>query len=115
MTMSAKVTWHGRAATAAERRGAARGLHKAVEHVLQQANTLVPIDQKGLIDSGNTDVDENELRGSIYYDTLYAARQHEELTWQHEEGKTAKYLETPLNREKSTTDRLIANEIKREL
>lgn len=36
------------------------------------------------------------ITGEVSYNTPYAARQHEELTWQHLPGKQAKYLEQPL-------------------
>lgn len=34
--------------------------------------------------------------GTVSYNKPYAARQHEELSYRHKEGRQAKYLETPL-------------------
>jgi hypothetical protein len=36
------------------------------------------------------------ITGEVSYNKPYAARQHEELSYQHKEGRQAKYLETPL-------------------
>ncbi len=36
------------------------------------------------------------ISGTVSYNKPYAARQHEELGYQHKEGRQAKYLETPL-------------------
>lgn len=48
------------------------------------------------------------LEGSISYDTVYARRQHEELTWKHKPGRTAKYLENAMNSEREVMLRLMA-------
>jgi hypothetical protein len=90
------VVWHGPKATAAAKRGAARGLLLGAEHVLEEANRIVPHEEGTLQGSGIASVDEGALRGAISYDTVYAVRQHEELTWVHDDGRQAKYLETPL-------------------
>jgi hypothetical protein len=44
----------------------------------------------------------------VSYDTVYAVRQHEELTWRHDPGRQAKYLEQPYNTERPTMLALIA-------
>lgn len=36
------------------------------------------------------------IEGEVSFNTPYAARQHEELTWRHPLGGEAKYLENPL-------------------
>ncbi|MER5421662.1 hypothetical protein [Streptosporangium roseum] len=45
----------------------------------------------------------------------YAVRQHEELTWKHDDGRQAKYLEQPMTDERATILELIATEIRRSL
>lgn len=111
------VKWFGRKASEAERRGAARGLQLGGFHIEEEASRIVPIDEGTLLRSSWVDVDERELRCAVSYDTPYAVRQHEELTWQHEEGRQAKYLETPINdpENKRKVEALIAREIKAEL
>jgi hypothetical protein len=59
--------------------------------LLEEANRTAPIEEGTLIRSGGTEVRDNE--GAIYYDTPYAARQHEEMGWRHDEGRRAKWLE----------------------
>ena len=113
--MTMRVQWYGREATEKARKGAARGLYLGAEHVLEQANRIVPIEEGTLLKSGVASVDESELRAAVSYDTVYACRQHEELTWHHDAGRQAKYLETPLNSEGDKVNELVAREIKSEL
>ena len=115
MTMRLKLKWHGAEVAAVERIAAARGLMLGAEHVLEEANRIVPIEESTLLKSGTPSVDVPTLRAAVSYDTPYAVRQHEELTWQHDAGHQAKYLEQPLNSEKPKVELLIAREIKREL
>lgn len=72
---------------------AAAALHLGLEALREYANRTAPIEEKILIGSSGTDVDRARLRGSVFYDTKYARRQHEELTWQHDPGRRAKWLE----------------------
>lgn len=77
----------------------AEGLHKAGEHLLALAKAVVPIEEGTLERSGAStalsDIDPDDLLVVVLFDTVYAPRQHEELTWRHAEGRTAKYLEGP--------------------
>jgi ketosteroid isomerase-like protein len=101
------MSWHGdRLWTSRGRRAASRGLQRALEHTLGEARRLVPLDEGTLERSGRVDVD--GLNGSISFDTVYAVRQHEELTWKHLPGRQAKYLEQPLNTERPVMLRLMA-------
>lgn len=72
MTQRAKVTFHGAKVKAAERKGAARGLKLAVEHLLQASRALVPHEEGTLERSGVASVDEGGLRAAVSYDTPYA-------------------------------------------
>lgn len=99
----------------AERAGAARGLRLAAEHLLEVSRQLVPIEEGTLERSGVASVDERDLRAAVSYDTPYAVRQHEELTWRHDEGRQAKYLEDPMNSERRRMADIIAAEIRRSL
>ena len=115
MTMTVKVKWHGREVTLREREGAADGLFQAAEHVLEQATRLVPLDVGTLQDTGATDIDRAALKASVSYGTVYACRQHEELTWNHTHPRQAKYLEQPVNTERGKCDILIAKAIAKSL
>lgn len=97
--------------TSRGRRLAGEGLQRGLEHVLNEANKLVPLDEGTLERSGR--VVRDGLNGAITYDTVYARRQHEELTWKHLPGRSAKYLEIPMNRERETVLQLMAVDIRR--
>ncbi|MFE0132392.1 minor capsid protein [Streptomyces sp. NPDC059037] len=112
MTQYARMNWQGgRLWGARGRRLASEGLQRALEHTLGEANKLVPLDEGTLRRSGRVDVD--GLNGAISYDTVYAVRQHEELTWKHLPGRQAKYLEQPMNSEREVMLRLMAVPLRR--
>lgn len=102
-------------ARTATRRGAVRGLAVAAEHLLGEARKQVPHEEGTLERSGVADVDEEQLAAVVSFDTPYARRQHEELDWQHKDGRKAKYLEDPLTDEHDTMLALIAAQIRRAL
>lgn len=93
------------------RRLASDGLRRGLEHVLAESKKIVPLDEGTLERSGRVDVD--GLNGAVSYDTVYARRQHEELTWKHLPGRSAKYLEIPMNRERDVVLRLMAVDLRR--
>jgi hypothetical protein len=100
---------------AAEHAGAVRGLQLAAEHLLQTSRTLVPIEEGTLERSGVASVDAPALHAAVSYDGPYAVRQHEELTWRHDPGRQAKYLETPFAGEASAMGEIIAAQVRRSL
>lgn len=84
------------------RRGIVDGLNSWGERVLSQSIPLVPLDEATLMQSGHVveaDIQEPSPKVQVRYGTVYAARQHEELTWKHDPGRQAKYLETPFKAE----------------
>ncbi|MFD6416005.1 hypothetical protein [Streptomyces sp. NPDC060194] len=115
MPQNFRMRFNGAAAAREMRAAAARGLLLGAEHVLGESQRVVPLDEAALSRSGTASVDEGSLTASVSYDTPYAVRQHEELTWRHAPGRTAKYLETPLNAEAQTVQDLIAAELRRAL
>ena len=70
-------------------------LRDAGEYVLEQSSREVPHEVGDLQDSGRVTVDGDTC--AISYDTPYAVVQHEDMTFRHDEGRKAKYLEDPLN------------------
>ncbi|MFF3843490.1 hypothetical protein [Streptomyces sp. NPDC001930] len=78
-----------------------------MEHTLGVSKQLVPLEEGTLERSGRVNMI-RELEGQITYDTVYAVRQHEELSWKHLPGRQAKYLEQPMNTERDTMLRLMA-------
>lgn len=115
MAKNVKLELNTAKVRAEERAGAGRGLAKAAEHLLQTSRELVPIEEGTLERSGTATVDRARLRASVAYDTPYAVRQHEELTWRHDSGRQAKYLEEPAETEQEVFLGLIAAEIRRSL
>ncbi|MEU1554005.1 hypothetical protein ABZ517_14970 [Streptomyces scabiei] len=97
--------------TARGRRLAEQGLNEGLEHVLGESLKLVPLEEGTLRRSGKVIV--NGMEGAVSYDTVYARRQHEELTWKHLPGRSAKYLEIPFNRERDVVLRMIQVNLRR--
>ncbi|MGW8374265.1 minor capsid protein [Streptomyces sp. ODS28] len=115
MTQRTRLRWNGEAALRGTHEGAARGLRLAAEHVLAKSRERVPLDEGPLERSGVATIDESSLDAAVSYDTPYAVRQHEELSYRHDPGRTAKYLEDPLNEQADTVAELIAAEVRRSL
>ncbi|NUK07464.1 hypothetical protein HRW18_05430 [Streptomyces lunaelactis] len=104
---NARQSWNSRG-----RRLASEGLQRGLEHVLAEANKLVPLEEGTLRRSGKV-VMNGPLDGAVIYDTVYAARQHEELTWKHLPGRSAKYLEIPMNTERDVVLRMMQVSLRR--
>lgn len=80
-------------AVRAVRAAAADGLGDAVEFLGDESDRTAPIEEGTLIRSRVSSTDRAKLRGAVSYDTPYAARQHEEMDYRHDEGRRAKFLE----------------------
>ncbi|MFK0108517.1 hypothetical protein [Streptomyces sp. NPDC091217] len=115
MTARARLTWNGAAALRGTRAGAVRGLRLAAEHVLERARARVPIEEGTLERSGVASVDEEALTAAVSFDTPYAIRQHENLNYRHDSGRSAKYLEGPLTEQADTVAAIIAAQVRRSL
>ncbi|MDX3063415.1 hypothetical protein PV518_14690 [Streptomyces sp. ND04-05B] len=115
MTQRSRLRWNGAAAMRGTRAGAVRGLRIAAEHVLTESRKVVPIEEATLERSGVATVDETRLTAAVSYDTVYAVRQHEELNYRHDPGRTAKYLERPLTEQADTVAEIIAAQLRRSL
>ncbi|MDT0409953.1 MULTISPECIES: hypothetical protein [Streptomyces] len=115
MPQGFRLRFNGRAVEGEIRAAAARGLLLGAEYVLGEAQAVVPIDEAALARSGTASVDESTLTAAVSYDTPYAVAQHERLDFRHAPGRTAKYLERPLNAARSEVAALIATQIQRAL
>lgn len=93
------------------RRGAERGLFLALHNILNVSNERVPLEEATLQRSGAVDV--RGLSGVVSYDTPYAVIQHENMTYRHDAGRQAKYLETAMMDERRKTLQVIAAQIRR--
>lgn len=95
------------------RKAAAEGIGQFAEGVLTVANDRAPIEEGVLIGSGETDLDAKALKASIFYDTPYAARQHEDTRLRHDEGREAKWLENTIKEKGPQMGPFVAKHIKR--
>lgn len=75
----------------------AQAAEDVAEYVLAQAMQEVPHEDGDLQASGKVSTDPANQRAAVSFDTPYAVRQHEEMSWKHDEGRKAKYLEDPMN------------------
>ncbi|QMU22893.1 hypothetical protein [Gordonia rubripertincta] len=90
-----------------------RGLQTGADLLLEESNRLAPIETGDLIRSGNTAVDSEEA--AVGYNTPYAIRQHEDLSYRHDSGREAKFLEKALNRNADRIIDTVADEIREHL
>lgn len=79
---------------------ARRAVEASCEDLLGRAQREAPVEEGTLRGSGSVEIRSNPdgtgVSGEVSFDTVYAARQHEEVTWTHPKGGKAKYLEDPL-------------------
>lgn len=98
-------------------RGAKRAVREAGEDLARESGARVPYDQGDLDRSRKvtTGTDAGAAVAHVSYDTVYAARQHEEHTWRHDPGRTSDYLGGPMRTGASRRAQHIAKAIADEL
>ena len=77
--------------------GTKKGTWSAMDHLAAVSKEQVPLDQGPLKNSCYVDVADDGSSGTVSYDTPYAIVQHENMQFQHQRGRKAKYLEDPVN------------------
>lgn len=84
------------------------------EWTLSKAVPDAPIEHGDLRGSARLDVhrDGNSVEAILSFNEVYAARQHEELTWKHPRGGKAKYLEDNVNQAVPLYEGMLAAELK---
>ncbi len=80
--------------------------------MLAESDTRVPIEEGTLSRSGHVSEDRQQLKVAVSYDTPYAVVQHEEMSFQHDAGREAKYLENAFNATLPTLRDHIASRIR---
>ncbi|HEU0041412.1 MAG TPA: hypothetical protein VFQ15_03575 [Jiangellaceae bacterium] len=113
MADDVKISYHGDRVAALIEAAAFAGLEEAAEHLLEVSSQLAPHEEGDLANSGTVTTDEADNTAAVSYHRPYAARQHEELTWRHDEGKQAKYLEEPMTTERPVMLRIIQRAVRR--
>lgn len=93
--------------------GTLRGLFLAGEHVLGVSNSQVPHEDGDLERSGTSTVDEGKKRVGVSYDTKYAVRQHEDMSYRHDAGRNAKFLENAFNSEADQIRKILVVQIQK--
>jgi hypothetical protein len=106
MSQYTQLNWEGRRLSSQEQHLVGEGLDVALEHLLGKAKEVVPLEEGTLERSGKAS--REGLLGAVSFDTPYAVRQHEEMDYRHLPGRTAKYLEGPMNTERETLLELMA-------
>ena len=94
---------------------ARRGVRLAGEYVLGESQDIAPHETGDLQNSGRVSMDAKTATAYVSYDTPYAVVQHEDMTFQHDPGRRAKYLEGPLNESKAAVTKIIQQTIAREV
>jgi len=102
-----QLEWHGDEILAAISGSSFRGVQLAAEHLLQVSSNIAPIEEGDLQRSGEVSSDPGRGVVAVSFDRPYAVRQHEDMTYRHDEGRQAKYLEDPMHSEQDTMIRII--------
>lgn len=79
------------------------------EDLLGKAQRDAPVEEGTLRASGELDIDQDGdgVWAEVSFNTIYAARQHEELDYAHPKGGRAKYLEANLMADQARYERII--------
>ena len=111
----AHVDWDDSEARRRITTGQKHALARGAGLVLAVANRTVPFREGTLTQSGNTDVDEEAGKASVYYDTPYAVRLHENPQFHFNNGRRGKWLSLALGETEDEAHRLMADVVKAEL
>lgn len=93
--MAASAQWDGTAIAAQVEQAGEAGVYMACEVLLSHALDRTPFSEGDLRQSGMASAD--GLRGAVSFNTPYAVKQHEELSYVHPNGGEAKFLEKAVN------------------
>jgi hypothetical protein len=111
--VSVEITWNGARVNQVIDEALLRGLWLAALHLLAESQRIVPLEEATLERSGTASIDRSQFTAAVSYDTVYAVRQHEELTWRHDPGRTAKYLEAPMHTQQAIMLAIIAGTVRK--
>lgn len=87
-----KVRWDDILARRAAEGGVQDGLEGAAALILEASNQLVPFDTGALMGTGQVDFDLDAETASVYYDTPYAVRVHQNPRFRFQGGRRGRYL-----------------------
>jgi hypothetical protein len=110
-----KLVWNGGKAIDAVLDAGYDGLLVGAELVLTETNKVVPLDMAILEHSGVATADRDSMTAAVSYNTPYAVRQHEDLTFRHPGGRKAKYLELTAAEVGPDAAKVVATYVRRRL
>lgn len=93
------------------RQAAEAALGDAGEHLLEESNRTVPIEEGTLGRSG--EVSRDGLTVQVGYSGPYAVAQHERLDYRHDQGRRAKWLESTFKERANDVARMLANRLRK--
>lgn len=96
-----RITWNQILAEREADHGRREGLIGAAEMLLEASNQIVPFDKGGLLGSGAVDFDFAEGTASVFYDTVYAAKLHQNPRYNFQNGRRGKWLATAFSQGKT--------------
>lgn len=112
VSYSSSFVWQGERVTAAVGIAAAQGINVALERLRALSVPLAPLDRGPLRQSATIrQATAYRAEGWLLFDVPYAAIQHEELDYRHDDGQ-AKYVEQPMNDHQAELYGLIAREVR---
>lgn len=101
------LQWNGAAVATRVQSAAERANTQAAEVLLGQARAKAPFQDGLLRASGKASA--SGKSAAVSFNTVYAARQHEEVGWNHPNGGEAKYLEKAKNEFAGEYAQIVAN------
>lgn len=121
--MTKYSTWNSGKAKAVARKAAMQALSDGGEEVLTESQKEIPHATGTMQRTGTVTPAPSEDAVYVSHNTLYAVRQHEDLTLRHPDprnplstpGRKAKFLEDPFNRLKDKIFRLADLRVKKAL
>lgn len=117
MAITVRSKWQGQLLAQRVQQAAVRGANRAAERLRALAVDQAPLRDGPLRGSAfvtEASMDAGNVHAEVGFDTVYAARQHEETGWVHKDGK-AKYLSDPLEQNSAELAAIIAAEVRRAL
>jgi hypothetical protein len=110
----ARLEWHGDTITIRQHGRMPGALLAAAEYLLEQANRSVPIEEGTLEGSGSASAGwsgQSGAKAHVSYNTPYAVRQHEDLSYSHDAGRRAKWLEATAYEQEREVAAIIAQRL----
>lgn len=111
MTGSVRGEWYGDKIQGQVRAGVVSALQQTADEVILESRQMAPRDTNELAASAYTGVDPRTLIAIMGYDAardIKSIKQHEDLTYRHPPGESAKFLEKPLKAARSRAGARIA-------